>query len=218
MLLATSPCWLLPKKAICVFAVIRIVRLVRFIKKCKSFMKNANYYSQWGRLGTRGLLVVGLVFAGTLTLSQSILAQEKKDVAATLTVQKIAVTTDGKEQFLPADQAAPSEILLYTAVYTNRTDGAVKGLIATLPIPQGVEYLADTAKPAGAKASTDGVTFQTIPLKRKVKSADGTEREELVPTLEYRKLQWNVRELATDASFMASARAKILSPQNKPTQ
>lgn len=181
-------------------------------------MKNANCCSYWVRLGSRMLLVVGLAVAGTFGVPHSIYAQVKKDVGANLTVQKVVVSPEGKEQFLPADQATPDEILLYTAVYTNRTGGAVKGLIATLPIPQGVEYLANTAKPVGATASLDGKTFQSIPLKRKVKSADGTEREELVPTTEYRKLQWNVRELATDASFMASARAKILSPQNKPTQ
>jgi len=179
-------------------------------------MKNANCCSYWARLGTRMLLVVGLAVAGTFGLPHSIYAQVKKEVGANLAVQKVVVSPDGKEQFLPADQAAPDEILVYTAVYTNRTGGAVKGLVAMLPIPQGVAYLAGSAKPAGAKASTDGVTFQTIPLKRKVKLADGTENEVLIPTGEYRELQWNVSELAADASFSASARAKILSPQNKP--
>ena len=164
----------------------------------------------------RVLLVVGLAVAGAFGMPESLLAQVKKDVGADLTVQKVVVSPDGKEQFLSADQATPDEILLYTAVYTNRTGGAVRGLVATLPIPQGVEYLTGTAQPAGAKASTDGATFQAIPLKRRVKSADGTESEVLVPTLEYRKLQWNISELAADASFSASARAKILNPQNKP--
>ena len=131
-------------------------------------------------------------------------------------MQKVVLSSDGKEQFISADQATPDEILLYSAVYTNRTGGAVKGLVATLPIPQGVVYLAGSAKPVGAKASIDGVTFQAIPLKRKVKSADGTESEVVVPPGEYRTLQWNLSELAADASFLASARAKILSPLNKP--
>ena len=174
-----------------------------------------NYSRVGSRFALRTMLAVGLWALSMTVLSQSLFAQGDKDVFAKLTVQKIGVAPDGNEQFLPADQALPDEILLYTAVYTNRTGGAVKGLAATLPIPQGVEYLAGTAKPAGAKASTDGVNFQPIPLKRKVKSADGTEREELIPTAEYRKLQWNVSELAADASFAASARAKILSPQNK---
>ena len=179
-------------------------------------MNNQNHCRQWAHKSVQILLVVGLVVAGVFATPQSVLAQGKKDVGANLTVQKVVVLSDGKEQFLSADQATPAEILLYTAVYTNRTGGAVNGLVATLPIPQGVEYLAGTAQPAGAKASTDGATFQTIPLKRKVKLADGTESEVLVPTIEYRKLQWNISELAADASFSASARAKILSPQNKP--
>ena len=175
-----------------------------------------NYSLVCSRLGLRTMLAAGLLALSTAVLPQSLFAQGEKGVFAQLTVQKVVVAPDGKEQFLPADQATPDEILLYTAVYTNRTGGTVKGLAATLPIPQGVEYLAGTAKPAGCKASTDGVTFQPVPLKRKVISADGTEREELVSTAEYRKLQWNVSELAADASFAASARAKILSPQNKP--
>ena len=166
------------------------------------------------RLGRWPILAVGLLAIGVIGRPQAALAQVQKDVHATLTVQKVVVVSDGKESFLPADQAAPQEILLYTAVYTNRTGGAVKGLAAMLPIPQGVEYLPGSAKPPGAEASTDGVTFRPIPLKRTVKSADGTEREELVPAGEYRKLRWNVGEMAVDTSFSASARAKILSPKS----
>ena len=168
------------------------------------------------RLSTRAMCGVGLLAVGMTVLPGSLLAQGNKDVAATLSVQKVVVAPDGKEQFLPADQATPADILIYTAVYTNRTGGAVKGLLAILPIPQGAEYVAGSAHPAGAKASTDGVTFKPVPLKRTVKAADGTEREELVPTTAYRKLQWNVNELAADGTFSASARAKILSPQNQP--
>ena len=180
-------------------------------------MNCAHNYTFWRGPRIRTLLAIGLLTAVLTGWPQSLLAQAKKDVAATLTVQKVARTPEGKEQFLPADQATPDEILLYTAVYTNRTGGAVQGLVATLPIPPGVAYIAGTAQPAGAQASLDGRTFQPVPLKRKVKAADGSEREELVPTGEYRTLQWNVSRLATDASFSASARAKILSPQNKPT-
>ena len=162
------------------------------------------------------MLIVALL-AGVATIgARPLWADDKKDVAVNLTVQKVVVTPDGKEQFLPADQAIPNDILLYTATYTNRTGGVVKGLMAMLPIPQGVEYLAGTARPAGAMASTDGVTFQPIPLKRKVKAADGTVREVLVPVAEYRKLQWNVSELAVDGSFSASTQARISSPQAAP--
>ena len=178
-------------------------------------MNNSNHINRCVRLG-RTLLVTGLAVTGALSAPPSLFAQAKKDVGASLTVQKVVVAQDGKEQFLSADQATPNEILLYTAVYTNRTGGAVKGLVALLPIPPGVEYLEGTAHPAGAKASIDGVTFQPIPLKRKVMLADGTQSEVLVPTSEYRELQWTIRDLAADASFSASARAKILSPLNKP--
>ena len=59
-------------------------------------------------------------------------------------------------------------------------------LVATLPIPEGLEYLPKTVRPAPALASLDGKTFAPMPLKRKVRLADGREVEREVAASEYR--------------------------------
>jgi uncharacterized repeat protein (TIGR01451 family) len=139
-------------------------------------------------------------------------AAEQGDVAVELTAQKIITKADGQTELVSADNAAPGETVLYTAVYRNHGKGAVQGLQATLPIPDGMEYVADSATPAGALGSTDSAQFQPLPLKRHVKAADGTEREEPVPLAQYRTLRWSVGALAPGATTTVTAKARILLP------
>ncbi|WP_323503886.1 hypothetical protein, partial [Cryobacterium sp. RTS3] len=54
---------------------------------------------------------------------------------------KVTKTADGKEHFSSADSIRPGDVIEYRAVYTNRTDKPVNGVIATLPVPEGLEYL-----------------------------------------------------------------------------
>ena len=58
-------------------------------------------------------------------------------------------------------------------------------------------------------ASTDGVAFDALPLKRKVKKADGRELLEEVPLVEYRALRWQVGQLGAGKTVQFVARAKV---------
>jgi uncharacterized repeat protein (TIGR01451 family) len=159
------------------------------------------------RLHTAALAVaiITLMFAA----APRVAGADQPSVTVNLEAKKVVLSADGKEEFLPADQAAPGETLRYTAVYHNTTQKPIHGLEATLPIPAGMEYVAGSATPAGARASADGTTFQPVPLTHKVKAADGTVRDEPVPLAHYRKLRWNIGELAPDASVTVSAKATI---------
>ena len=119
---------------------------------------------------------------------------------------------DANEIFQDASTAKPGEILEESAIYTNKSKIVVTELEATLPIPFGTELMASSTKPAAAlvRASTDGMNFQTIPLKRKVKLASGIEVEQAVPLNEYRFLRWYPGELAAGKSLTYSARFKIV--------
>ena len=123
---------------------------------------------------------------------------------------KVVVGKDGKESFAPADEARPGEVLEYRAVYFNPAKTAVSDLGAKIPIPMGTEYLPDTAKPALAKASLDGVKYAPMPLMRKVKRPDGTEVEEKVPYREYRSLLWDFKEVGGEKAATASLRARLI--------
>lgn len=135
-------------------------------------------------------------------------APVKGSVAVELTAQRVT-KAQGKEVLVPADQAKPGELLEYRALYRNDGAGDAKGLMATLPIPRGTEYVAGSALPGRVEASLDGRTFAPVPLKRTVKTPDGRTVEQDVPVAEYRALRWPLGVLASRAQRTVSARVRV---------
>ena len=144
-------------------------------------------------------------------LADGAIAQTQQDVVVTMEVKKVAKADDGKESLESADHAKPGDILQYTATYNNKSKKAWRDLEATIPIPMFTEYLPASSRPAGAKASLDSQNFQSIPLRRKVKQADGKEITQLVPYGEYRTLRWFVGKLNENQELKFSTRVKVLS-------
>ena len=151
-----------------------------------------------------------LFLCATLVLPLS--AAAGSDVAVSLEAHKVTADARGKESFAPGDQARPGDVIEYRALYTNQGAGAVKQLVATLPIPAGVEYLGTTARPAVVHASLDGKAFAPIPLKRTVRLADGREVTREIPTSEYRWLRWTIGSLAPRSSEIVRARVRVAAP------
>lgn len=133
--------------------------------------------------------------------------QEPLTVA--LTLQRVTIDAQGREQFAPADKVRPGELLEYRAVYTNTGKTPLDGVVATLPVPQGMDYQARSASPAGAVAATASGEFASEPLVRKVRRADGSEASQPVPYAEYRALRWNVGSLAPRQSVTVTARVRV---------
>lgn len=138
-------------------------------------------------------------------------AQNPQDVVVNMEVKKIVKGDDGKEVLASADQAKPGDILQYTATYTNKAKKDWRDLEATIPIPPFTEYVPGSSRPAGARASLDGQNFQSIPLRRKVKQADGKEVTQLVPYGEYRTIRWFAGKLSENQELKFSTRVKVLS-------
>ena len=130
------------------------------------------------------------------------------EVKVVLTASKI-VKTDGTEQKLPGDKAKPGETIEYVASYKNTDTRPVSNVMATLPVPKGMEYIANTATPEHVMASTDDVHYAPVPLKRAVKDSSGKTVEELVPYSEYRSLRWELGEMAGGANKSVKARMKV---------
>ncbi len=118
-------------------------------------------------------------------------------------------TVGGKEVAGPAAEAKPGDILEDVVTYTNKSKDPVTQFEATLPIPPNTELVMSSTNPAGVKASLDGVTFASLPLKRKFKQPNGVEVEKLVPLSEYRFLRWYPGALAAGKSLVVSARFKV---------
>ena len=144
-------------------------------------------------------------------ISQAAKSQVSEPVEVQLLRRKI-VLVDANETLQDAGTAKPGEILEETAIYTNKSRNRITKLEATLPIPLNTELVPNSTKPAtsAVRASTDGLSFRKLPLKRKAKLANGVEAEQLVPLNEYRFLRWYPGELAAGKSVSYSARFKIV--------
>ena len=153
---------------------------------------------------------IGLVFAlAALCMTGAAFGQSATDVVVTLKAQKVLRGPDGKESLKIADRAFPGEVIQYDALYKNQSKAGVKNLQPTLPIPQGLEYLPESANPAPTLASLDGKNFAPIPLKRSVKAPDGQMKEVSVPVSEYRALRWTLGDLDSGKTALVSARARL---------
>jgi uncharacterized repeat protein (TIGR01451 family) len=158
-------------------------------------------------------LAATLLAAGVCLLTTTSALFAKDDVTVKLTASKVALDKEGKEKLAAADEAKPGDLLQYEAVYRNESKAAVKGLEATVPIPAGLELLSDSAKPAGASASTDGKDFAAVPLMTK---PAGAEAAIPVPLAAYRALRWTIPQLAPGATARVTLRARVLT--NLPTK
>src|SRR5262245_7766359 len=129
-------------------------------------------------------------------------------VAVELTANKVT-KSQGKEVLVPADKAHPGELIEYRALYRNDGKGEARGLMATLPIPLGTQYVPGSALPRVVQASLDGRSFAPAPLKRVEKLPDGRTVEREVPVAEYRALRWPLGALPAKQSRTVTARVRI---------
>ena len=170
------------------------------------------------RLSGSGALVLGLGLsgaqaqlapAGAVTATATVTTPTRPaTIGIALTQAKVVKSADGKEQLLDAASVKPGDVLEYRAVYTNRSDKAVTGVLATLPVAEGLVYQPGSARPsAGAglvqAATKDGV-FAAEPLMRQVQG-----KSEPVPYADYRALRWNLGSLGAKAQATVSARAAV---------
>jgi uncharacterized repeat protein (TIGR01451 family) len=151
----------------------------------------------------------GLPLALALGLVASLVGAAVAGVQVNLTAHRVTSGSNGKEVLAAGDKARPGEVVEYQALYTNESADGVRQLVATLPIPDGMEYLPRTAVPAQVQASLDGSSFAAVPLRRKVKLADGREVMRDVPTSEYRWLRWTLGSLEGKGQEAVRARVRV---------
>jgi len=154
------------------------------------------------------LVRLGLKLACLGSLMVSMTAQAApaaEPVKVSLQAFKVVVV-NGKESLVESKTAKPGEVLEYRATYSNVSKKNVANLMATLPVPKGMEYVAQSGRPATPEASVDGKQFAPAPLMRP--RADG-KGQEPVPVADYRALRWKAVELQAGKSFEVSARMRV---------
>lgn len=148
------------------------------------------------------------VFA-VMAAPQLAVAASEDPLSITLTLKRVQTDAQGKETLVDAPSVKPGDLVEYQAVYANRGKQPLGNVVATLPLPQGMEYVGKSARPAAALASTDGKTFAAEPLKRTVKGKDGKTVVESVPYSEYRALRWQIKSLKPGEEYIVKARARV---------
>jgi uncharacterized repeat protein (TIGR01451 family) len=138
------------------------------------------------------------------------LAAGKPDVSAALEVKKVLLDAAGAESLQSADEARPGDTLQYVATYRNEGSAIAHDLQATIPIPAHTEFVPGSTSAGSVKASVDGSHFEVLPLKRKVKRADGKEALVLVPYSEYRFVRWSAKDLNAGQAVKYSTRVRVL--------
>lgn len=132
---------------------------------------------------------------------------EQRPLAISLSQKKVKKDDHGREVLVDASSVLPNDVIEYRAVYRNVSSGALKRISAALPLPEGLEYLPNSAQPkkgvqfAGAAANVYGPE----PLQRTL--ANG--RTEALPYNEYRQVRWAIDELAPGAEVVVVARARV---------
>ena len=138
-------------------------------------------------------------------------ASAKNDLAISLTAKKVVVQADGKEKLIAAERAFPGEVIQYDAQYVNQSAKPLTSVAPMLPIPNGMEFVPQSASPAPSEASLDGRQFEPLPIMRKVRMPSGEEKEIEVPATEYRALRWKAGDLAAGATTTITARTRLVS-------
>lgn len=119
---------------------------------------------------SKQFMKTALMSSALILLAPSVLANTqaaKEPVSVDLKTYLIAQNAEGKVTEQAVSEVKPEQVVEYRAVYTNNTPGTIKNLVATLPIPAETQFLAKSA-PTKAQASTDGVNFAPMPLKKRL--------------------------------------------------
>ena len=84
------------------------------------------------QMGAASLLLLGM--GGAHAQSAAAVGKPAESlVSVALTQLKVSKGADGKEQFSDAGNIKPGDVIEYRAVYTNRSDKPVNGVVATIP-------------------------------------------------------------------------------------
>jgi uncharacterized repeat protein (TIGR01451 family) len=123
----------------------------------------------------RAVFFTALV-AGLIT---SLAALAADPITGTIEARKVVVGEKGAEQFLPANEVHPQDVIEYRLTYANNGAEVVHNVSVVDPVPAGLHYVEKTAKNAANSSvefSVDsGKTFHAWPVKVTKKNADGKE-------------------------------------------
>lgn len=160
------------------------------------------------------LLAIGIFSFGAIAADADPVAMGvKKQAPIVIHLQQFKVTKDekGEAKFEEATAVLPGELLEYRATYSNQGTTALP-VVATLPIPEGLEYVKESAKSKNKIAHTvaqKDAQFSNEPLVQRVVTASGATLSQPIPYASYRYVRWDLGRLSPGNSIEVSVRAKV---------
>lgn len=135
-------------------------------------------------------------------------AASEGPVQVKLTQTRVELDSAGKEKLVEVGAVKPGDVIEYRAVYTNTSKAAVRDLTATLPISDGLEYVARSARGSDGLPAAQVVTRDGQSGAEPLMVTQGGKKVE-VPASQYRVLRWRVASMPAGDSVTVSARARV---------
>jgi len=132
-------------------------------------------------------------------------------IAINLKQFKVIQTEQGEQKLIDAALVVPGDVIEYRATYVNRASVALP-VVATLPVPESMEYIKESAKANGNLAHTVALKdsrYSAEPLLQKVTTAGGQIQTQPAPYAAYRFVRWDLGRLPAESSVDVSIRAKV---------
>ena len=124
---------------------------------------------------------------------------------------KVIKQASGADTFSAVSSVKPGDLIEYRATYNNHDKYPVKGMIATIPVPVGMEFVPQSTRPEkmAVEASTKNGIFSPIPLMHPVKQANGALKSEPIATADYRAIRWNLGQMPGGGTTTVIMRAQV---------
>ena len=159
---------------------------------------------------TAAALAFGLALAASANAENTQSTDQGNPVTASLNAFLVDTAPSGKERLILAREARPGDVVEYQAEYRNRGMVPVRNLAVEVPIPQGMEYVPGSARPADVLASLDGQTFGPVPLMRTANAPGGSAQPEPAAVANYRFLRWRITEIGPGSAVPLVLRVKLV--------
>ena len=126
----------------------------------------------------RSIYVAALV---ALIFGWSAAAADQGPLTGNVEALRVVTQENGRDVFLPADEARPQDVLEYRVTYANMGETTVRNVTVVDPVPVGTEYIARTAtrpNEGAVEFSIDGgKTYHAWPIRIKQLTDEGKEVE-----------------------------------------
>jgi uncharacterized repeat protein (TIGR01451 family) len=146
-------------------------------------------------------------------------ALSKSPIAVQLKQYKVVTDSKGQPKLVDASLVLPGDVVEYQVRYSNRSQAPI-AVVATLPVPESVEYVKDSARAPGTIGHTVALKdnqFAPEPLLKTVSVSGGATVKQAVPYGEYRFVRWDLGNLAPGSSTDVSIRAQVAQNLEAPT-